>query len=50
MLSRMVLVLSAAAALAHAQESPSADAILAKAASQAATTDRVVWIIFHASW
>jgi thioredoxin-related protein len=50
MLSRIVLVLAAAAALAHGQESPSADAILAKAYSQAAATDRLVWVIFHASW
>ena len=50
MLLRIAGVLLTAAALSGAQEPASADSIVAQAVSQAATSQRAVWVLFHASW
>jgi len=50
MLSRVASLFLAAVACASAQEARSADAIVAQAASEAAASQRAVWVIFHASW
>jgi len=50
MLYRAIPMLLLTAAFAGAQNSQSAEDILNRAASQAATGNRAVWVLFHASW
>jgi hypothetical protein len=50
MAPRAVFLLFLAANLAMAQNSASADVILQRAETQAAQSQRIVWVLFHASW